>query len=206
MISVMLASVSVSSPEPRSASPIYSSPVDCRGRPEDGYYIDARSGRKEHIYESLSQDSESECPKKVRQSSNRGVEKKPPLPGSSTLNLRRPLSERSNRPLSNIFSSNKRDSDVDGDVTPDLRHTRRTVYFADHNFDDDPTMTSSTAGPRSSSCERETPRKSRKDMFLFWKSSSSSSSSSSKNKTSSPSSSLSSLSMSKDKSKKIFQN
>ena len=205
MISVMLASVSVSSPEPRSASPIYSSPVDCRGRPEDGYYIDARSGRKEHIYESLSQDSESECPKKVRQSSNRGVEKKPPLPGSSTLNLRRPLSERSNRPLSNIFSSNKRDSDVDVDVTPDLRHTRRTVYFADHNFDDDPTMTSSTAGPRSSSCERETPRKSRKDMFLFWKSSSSSSSSS-KNKTSSPSSSLSSLSMSKDKSKKIFQN
>ena len=127
MISVMLASVSVSSPEPRPASPIYSSPVDCRGRPEDGYYIDARSGRKEHIYESLSQDSESECPKKVRQSSNRGVEKKPPLPGSSTLNLRRPLSERSNRPLSNIFSSNKRDSDVDVDVTRvrDVDVTRR---------------------------------------------------------------------------------
>jgi len=173
--------------EPRPASPIYSSPVDCRGRPEEGYYIDARNGRREHIYESLNLDLESakmvgQASSKFVRNSNRvtlssnkssnGFEdsfksggNKPPLPGSCTLKVRKPLSERSNRPLSNIFSNKS-----DAEDKADNRLNRRTVYFADDDFVTSSAVMTSSTGPRSSSCDREVPRKSRKDLFLFWKS------------------------------------
>ena len=143
MVSIMVASTATLNSEPRPASPIYSSPVDCRGRPDEGYYVDARSGRREHIYESLNLDLESskmvgEMSNKFDRNSNKirlnsirlsecsidesckSFENKPPLPGcSTTLKVRKPLSERSNRPLSNGFSN--RDLFSDGEGKPEMR-------------------------------------------------------------------------------------
>jgi hypothetical protein len=112
-------------------------------------------------------------------------EKKPPLPESSTLNLRKPLTERSNRPLSNLLQTRTAVSFDDAGVGADKKEARRSVYFADAGAD---VMTSSAdlmtssadtsssldatslSSRRSLSCERDVPRKSRKDIFLFWKS------------------------------------
>ena len=217
----------------RPSSPIYSSPIDNRVNDvitEDvGYYLDPRNGKKEHIYESLCQDSIIETARKIREVSTKkyrapqpeSVTKpgptKPPLPETnypsktlSSLYKRQPLSERSNRPLSSVLVQQQQSKCVqfkpvspqtvhsksvlhqnrislgeaeDFEFDPSFNLSRRSVYFADQSSDRETDQLANPfdwdsdqlANRRTTSCDRvdqasSTPRKSRKDIFLFWKS------------------------------------